>query len=287
MSKSNRPAVRKVGVRRGTEPVLLLPIAPCYEAVRKGAFAGNILKKMAEEYQQRENMRKHIAAKIQAVDVCNYETVKDKVIFTLINQKENSEYLQDAVYLPFEDLAKVFYIRVDENARIKVTKPMYSQWGVNFDALKKTARENMQKKLPPLLFNVEACPFPLTNVKNCLAETESLTGGLYNLTNAEFHLGAAVMFYPDVMEQITQRMKEPFYILPSSVDDLMLVPKREELTLTDVRDLLRIANREAVAPEDYLSDNVYCYDSKTKEIRMMHEDFEVEKPKRREQEYER
>ena len=287
VSKANRPAERKVGIRRGTEPALLLPIAPCYEAVTKGVFAGNILKKMAEDYQQRETEGKHIANKMQTVDICNYETVKDKVIFTLVNRKENADYLQDAAYLPFEDLAKVFYIRVDENVRIKVTKPRYSQWGVNLEELEKTARENMQKKLPPLLFNVDACPFPLTNAKNCLAETGSLTGGLYNLTNAEFHLGAAVMFYPDVMEQIAQRMKEPFYILPSSVDDLMLVPKREEITLSDVRDLVRIANREAVSPEDFLSDNVYCYDSKTREIRMMHEDFAVEKPKRREREYER
>ena len=82
-------------------------------------------------------------------------------------------------------------------------------------------------------------------------------------------------------------MKEPFYILTSSVDDLMLVPKREEITLSDVRDLVRIANREAVSPEDFLSDNVYCYDSKTREIRMMHEDFAVEKPKRRERAYDR
>ena len=51
VSKANRPAERKVGIRRGTGPALLLPIAPCYEAVAKGVFAENILKKMAEEYQ--------------------------------------------------------------------------------------------------------------------------------------------------------------------------------------------------------------------------------------------
>ena len=82
-------------------------------------------------------------------------------------------------------------------------------------------------------------------------------------------------------------MKEPFYILPSSVDDLMILPKREGITFSNVRDLVKNANREAVLSEDFLSDNVYCYDSKTKEIRMMHEDFAVEKPKRREREYER
>lgn len=287
VSKANRPAERKVGIQRGTGPALLLPIAPCYEAVAKGAFAGSIFKKMAEEYQQREAEGKHIADKMQAVDICNYETVKDKIIFTLVNRKENADYLQDAAYLPFEDLAKVFYIRVDENVRIKVTNPMCSQWGVNLEELEKTARENMQEKLPPLLFNLEACPFPLTNARNCLAETGSLTGRLYNLTNAEFHLGAAVMFYPGVMEQIAQRMKEPFYILPSSVDDLMILPKREGITFSNVRDLVKNANREAVLSEDFLSDNVYCYDSKTKEIRMMHEDFAAEKPKRREREYER
>ena len=72
VSKANRPAERKVGIRRGTGPVLLLPIAPCYEAVAKGVFAGNILKKMAEEYQQRETEGKHISDKMQTVDIFNY-----------------------------------------------------------------------------------------------------------------------------------------------------------------------------------------------------------------------
>lgn len=287
VSKANRPAERKVGIRRGTGPVLLLPIAPCYEAVTKGAFAGNILKNMAEEYQQRETEGKHISDKMQTVDICNYETVKDKVIFTLVNRKENADYLQDATYLPFEDLAKVFYIRVDENVRIKVTNPMYSQWGVNLEALEKTARENMQEKLPPLLFNLEACPFPLTNARNCLSEAGSLTGRLYNLTNAEFYLGAAVMFYPGVMEKITEKMKAPFYIIPSSVHEIIIVPKTLNMTLSEIRQMVRLVNKEAVSKEEFLSNNVYCYDSKTREIRMMHEDFAVEKPKRREREYER
>lgn len=287
VSRLNEPAVRKVGIERKAEPVLLLPIAPCYEAVTKGAFAGNILKAMAEEYQAREKDGKHIAAQMQAVDICKYETVKDKLIFVLVNRKENFDFLQDAAYLPFEDLAKAFYIRIDERTRIKVTKPMYHQWGVNLEELEKTAMDNMQEKLPPLLLNVETVSFDFGKARNCLEETGNLTGFLYNLSNRELNLGAATMFYPEVMEQIAQRMKVPFYIIPASVDDLMIVPKREELTLSDVKLIVKSVNQKVVTPEDFLSDNIYCYDTKTKEIQMMREDFETEKPKRKEREYER
>ena len=82
-------------------------------------------------------------------------------------------------------------------------------------------------------------------------------------------------------------MKAPFYIIPSSVHEIIIVPKTLNMTLSEIRQMVRLVNKEAVSKEEFLSNNVYCYDSKTKEIRMMHGDFEVEKPKRREREYER
>lgn len=144
----------------------------------------------------------------------------------------------------------------------------------------------MPRLLPARLSSVNAYIFE-GKVQNDLKKTGNLTENLYALTNEQGAMGAAVMLYPDLMKQIAERIKTPFYIIPSSVHEVLILPKKEGMALSEVKDIVRTVNRSTVEPEDFLSDNVYCYDVRTKEIRMMHEDFAAEKPKRREREYER
>ena len=54
---------------------------------------------------------------------------------------------------------------------------------------------------------------------NYLDETGEMNGDFYVLTNKNKTLGAATMLYPGVMEKITEKMKAPFYIIPSSVHE--------------------------------------------------------------------
>lgn len=282
----NGGSLTQVSLRGISDKAPALPVKPYYETIAQGAFAGNILKRMADDYQQYEKQSAELFEKIVAMQPQNFESMKSSITFALVNRNASNDLLQDAVYLPFEDLAKVFYLQVNPQMHTKITKEICSQWGVTAKELEDAALEHMPRVLPARLSSVNAFIFE-GKVQNDLKKTGDLTESLYALTNEQGLLGAAVMLYPDLMKQIAERIKTPFYIIPSSVHEVLILTKKEGMALSEVKDMVRTVNRSAVDPEDFLSDNVYCYDSKTREIRMMHEDFAVEKPKRREREYER
>lgn len=276
----------QVGIWGVSDKAPLLPVKPYYEAITQGVFAGKILKTMADDYQKCEKQRADLFDKIVAMRPQHFESMQDRITLALVNRNTNEHLLQDAAYLPFEDLAKVFYLKVNSQMHTKITKEMCSEWGVDARELEKAALDNMPRLSPAHLSDVSAL-LHRGECRNYLGETGELTGNLYALTNASRRLGAGAMLYPGVMEEIAQRMKTPFYIIPSSVHELIIVPKKYNISLAVAKSMVKTVNKEVVEPEDFLSNNIYCYDTKAKEIRMMQEDFEVEKPKRREQEYER
>lgn len=282
----NGGSLTQVSLRGISDRAPVLPVKPYYDAIVQGAFVGNILKRMADDYQRGEKQMADLFDQIVAMQPQNFESMKSSITFALVNRNASNDLLQDAVYLPFEDLAKVFYLQINPQMHTKITKEMCSQWAVTAKDLETAALEHMPRLLPARLSSVNAYIFE-GKAQNDLKKTGNLTENLYALTNEQGALGAAVMLYPDLMKQIAERIKTPFYIIPSSVHEVLILPKKEGMALSEVKDMVRTVNRSAVEPEDFLSDNVYCYDARTREIRMMHEDFAVEKPKRRERAYDR
>ena len=282
----NGATTMKVSIQGVTDKAPMLPLDSYYECIMQGEFTGNVLKRMADDFQIYEKQGAELFQKIVDMHPQNFEIMKNKITFVLVNRNASEKFLEDAAYLPLEDLAKVFYIQISSEMHAKVTKEMCREWGVDTQELEKAALENMPCLLPAQLSDMGGLFFNRES-HNYLDETGEMNGDLYVLTNKNKTLGAATMLYPGVMEKITEKMKAPFYIIPSSVHEIIIVPKTLNMTLSEIRQMVRLVNKEAVSQEEFLSNNVYCYDSKTREIRMMHEDFAVEKPKRREREYER
>lgn len=286
----NGGSITQVCIRGVSDKAPLLPVKPYYDAIAQGAFAGNILKTMADDYQRGEEQRAALFDQIVAMQPQHFENMKSCITFALVNRDASYHLLQDAVYLPFEDLAKVFYLQVNSKLHAQVTKEMCSEWGVTAKDLDDAALENMPRLFPARLSNINEIVFG-GKVQNCLKKPGDLTGNLYALTNEQGVLGAAVMLYSDLMKEITERIKTPFYIIPSSVHEVLILPQKEGMSLSGVKEIVRTVNRKVIEPEDFLSNNVYGYDVKTKEIRMMYEDIENDKdrprPKKREHAHER
>ena len=57
-----------------------------------------------------------------------------------------------------------------------------------------------------------------------------------------------------------------FFILPSSIHELLVVPKQDGMELSDLEAMVQEVNATQVAPEEKLSDHVYEYDAKEKEL---------------------
>ena len=89
---------------------------------------------------------------------------------------------------------------------------------------------------------------------------------LYVLTTAAMTQGAAVVFVPNVLEQIQQKMPEGFFVLPSSIHEVMIVPKTLGSDPRQLDEMISDINETQVDPEEQLSDLCHEYDADRKRL---------------------
>jgi len=68
------------------------------------------------------------------------------------------------------------------------------------------------------------------------------------------------------MEECCEKLGGSFYILPSSVHEVILVPDNEEISKDNLVRMVREVNATQVEEQEQLSDFVYYYNAKTKGI---------------------
>ena len=74
--------------------------------------------------------------------------------------------------------------------------------------------------------------------------------------------GAGVIAYPNFMEDAAEKMGGDFFVIPSSIHEVLLVRDNGEMTSKDLENMVKEVNATQVEPEDQLTDHVYHYDSK-------------------------
>lgn len=201
----------------------------------------------------------------------DYEGVKDRIVFKLINTDKNREFLRDVPHRTFLDLSVVFYVLIEINCNGTAAMPVkYShikRWGIGDSALWDAAVENVKQLLPAEFFTMrhalKECIEQKTftdRAENLLSEPEMQRDSMYVLSNRIRSYGAACIAYPHVLEMIGGILGEDFYVLPSSVHEVVIVPASSGVGCRDMDEMVAEVNRTQVAPEEVLSDRAYYYD---------------------------
>lgn len=199
----------------------------------------------------------------------NYEEVKDKITMKLINANTHAEMLMDHPHERVEDLAILYQLHALEESTnrtffIHVDHELMNHWNIEPKDLFQTAKENTLRFFPPVLEDMEELlgeffDREATQPANLLeADPEmEMTGSMYVLMNGEKLHGAIAIAFPEVLEQIQERLPQGYFILPSSVHECIIVPKSEEVDPRKLGEMVRDVNASQVAPEEVLSDRVY------------------------------
>lgn len=85
---------------------------------------------------------------------------------------------------------------------------------------------------------------------------------MYVLTNKLKLYGACCILYKHLLEEFASSVKTDLYIIPSSIHEVLLVPKREEYDKEYLSELVREVNTTELSPEEVLSDHIYYYSRK-------------------------
>ena len=210
----------------------------------------------------------------KSLDITDLETIegiRDKVVFKLIHSEKNRALLKEIPHREILDLSIVFYLIVDmeerSTATILIRNEHLKVWGMDEEQLLSFASENVQRLIPPQLFLMreiveETLELGRRKPINLFEYPENLKGEfMYVLTNSHRNLGAAAILYPGVQKKIAEILNGGYYVIPSSVHEMIIVPMTESITRKELDQMVKEVNENVVDPEEILSDHVYIYDA--------------------------
>ncbi len=202
----------------------------------------------------------------------DYSRMKDKLAMEVVSAEANSEMLETVPHKVMEDMAVVyrFVLDSDDNSRasILVTNSILDTMGVTAEQLHADAMENAPQIKPLEIKGMSEVMAEMMGV----SQAEML--GIFPVAPEDEQMfvasvpdkthGAGVLAYENFMDQAAERVGGDFYILPSSIHEILIVPDNGQAELKDLENMVREVNATQVAPEDKLTDSVYHYDSKEK-----------------------
>lgn len=221
----------------------------------------------------------HTPGKFDIGRVMDYDSVKKNLFMKLSAAEKNADVLEHTPHITKEDLALTFHIMLDQGekgtATTMITDKMMDAYGVDLEKLYQDALHNSPVIAPAqienmgevlgrmILEDMKAAGAPaevIQEMEKDMQET-SRDNPMTVITNDRSTDGAAAIFYPGVMDQVGERLNGDYFILPSSVHEILVVPDDGNISFRELKDMVKEVNRTQVAPEDLLTDQVYHYDT--------------------------
>ena len=268
-----------------------------YNSYEEGESFSDIVKRIVDIYKQNK-----IEENINMDFFMDYDKVKQKIVYKLINYDKNTELLEDIPYVKYLDLAIVFYCMVTSeqigNASILIHNKHCAMWDVTLEDIYSIAEENTPRLLPSELRNMEDVLCQIMREKleqeyhaSSMTESEEeqiesaeewtesgadqIIGGLesdnqtvpmYVLSNRTRVHGAACILYQGVVSKFADDLQKDLYILPSSIHETILIPAENLENSIELNEMVREVNMTQVDAEEILADHAYYYSRTNKQV---------------------
>ena len=265
-----------------------------YERCKQGVSLEQISNEICREYEIN-----HCGMYMDMKSFYDYESMKERIVYKLIHYDHNRELLKDVPHRRFLDLAIVYYLLVEDpfigSGTALIHHRQREMWRVDEEALYEAASDNTDRllgnEIVPMrqvigellqrdmrrqlgadmemgICTEEQVDLWAVEILDQMVPTDHHT--MFVLSNANKYLGAAAVLNEDRLMNFAVGLGCGFYVIPSSIHEMILVPDTETLQREDLQRLLREINEEEENVQEYLSDQVYHYDAE-KGIRMISE----------------
>jgi hypothetical protein len=202
----------------------------------------------------------------------DYEKVKTRIVYKLINYEKNEEMLKDVPHFRLLDLAVVFHCLLestpDGTATILIHNHHLDLWDVEKEDLYALAAANT-----PQLLN-----YDLRSLTDVMRELLHIAGDdpalppsnelctMYVLTNSQKLNGAACILYKGLLMRFAERIASDLYVIPSSVHEVLLLSAAEQGDHPKLNEIVREVNTSQLSQEEILSDHIYYFSRETGQL---------------------
>lgn len=205
----------------------------------------------------------------------DWEKVKGHIQCRVINTDWNQELLKTVPYIQFWDLSVIFMAETEQpqSGYITIQNSHLDLWKISKEELVNTALENSRKEGYVVVNMLDIMAEMMSEGERDAfqSEAEELPKdgpAMYVMTNEKRRFGAAVILQESCLEKAAQLIGGSYYILPSSVHELIAVDAAAADTVMscDLTQMVREANAAAVEEEERLSSHAYFYDAVAKKV---------------------
>lgn len=216
-----------------------------YRRITEGIRVEEVLEKISEDFEKHQSEGPTLPFDGDIM------TKKDEIVLQVINTKRNREYLKLLPHRDFLDLSLICRIVVKDKfgnlCGSVVNYGLMKEMNLDEETLFDIALRQSKRLMPPELI--------------------ALSSELCALTNEKHFLGASSMMYEDILDELGKKIESDYYVLPSSIHELMIVPIHVG-PVEQMKEMVEDVNRTVVSDDEWLSDNVYIYSKKTKELQI-------------------
>ena len=201
----------------------------------------------------------------------DYNRMKNTLSMEIVSSERNADLLKSVPHTDIEDMSVVYRFQVVTSGKdvgsILVTNQMLDNYGVTPEQLHDDAIRNAPEIRPLVIQGMGEVLAHQMGVEdlemlglNIPPEQEKM---FVATVEGNVH-GAGVIAYEDFMDKASERVGGSFYILPSSIHEILIIPDDGNFDLHYLENMVKEVNETAVDPADKLTDSVYHYDSRDK-----------------------
>lgn len=190
----------------------------------------------------------------------DFEKVKERICFKLVNSISNHSLLCESPHRNFHDMAVVYYVFFEANEGGFLSAPVNNYlldvWNKTEPDLWELAYVNTCKVNPP---NFSSLKDKLTELLGDFSSEHAERS--YVLDSSYRTFGAAHVLYESELRKIAEEVGDDLYFLPTSIHEWFIVPVSEMESVKAMSEMASEYFALGLEEEEVLlSKNIYCYD---------------------------
>ena len=223
-------------------------------------YLSDYIRDILKGYISIENAAKEVARQASVILTQNInlkETLqiglkKENLFAQVISTKMNANILSKVPHRDVNDLSIIPRCKVDDIGTCIVSNSMSGLLRLTPEEVLETAIANTKSD------NYYIRPLYEVLYGESISSTSNDESNIYVVSNTDNYLGAAGVFVcHDLRKKIASTVGEKFFIIPSSIHEVLIFPDRGTITAKDLEAIVHDVNTQEVAPADRLSYSIY------------------------------
>lgn len=205
--------------------------------------------------------------------VSSYESAKPYIRAGICS---NGKHGKDVAVIPFLDLEIYAFVTMDADGLgsgiIRITNDMLKEWNVSADLViheameASFARASVNNIVDMLLAIAPRCAMSEQMEEIELLSKNGVELPMWVLSSDNLLYGAINLANATMLSNLSERLDSDLFVIPSSIHEIIALPAKDDADIEELKHMVNFVNNTEVPETEILSDSVYRFDRKKKEL---------------------